>query len=125
MLRDLRQGLGVKKVDILLHRKQRIDGRLSFEHQPAVRQAYPLNFQTKIIRILFIVIKLNINIVIGTYLSADGEERVSRSIHEYNLRLGAGVVIVDAKDEVPLVIKHSETVAIEKQRFFPNGEDHS
>lgn len=114
MLIDLRQGLGVKKVDILLHRKQRIDGRLSFEHQPAVRQAYPLNFQTKIIRILFIVIKLNINIVIGTYLSADGEERVSRSIHEYNLRLGAGVVIVDAKDEVPLVIKHSETVAIEK-----------
>lgn len=50
---------------------------------------------------------------VGTYLAADGEEGVAGGVHEEEVGLGGGHVVVDAVDEVAGGIEDGEAVAVE------------
>ena len=57
------------------------------------------------------------------YLAADGEERLAGGVHEDDLALISGDVIIDAKDEIALGVVDSEAIAVEQQGLCPYRQD--
>ena len=60
-------------------------------------------------------------VCVSTYLPADSEEGVAGGVHENDLALSASRVIINAKDQIALGIKHRKAITVEQQGFLPHG----